>query len=122
MSNQDDLRRAVKSAYEIGPDFPHPALLARISADLKSGASPGRRVSWIAGAVSAALAVPIVFAFIGFLRPANPTPHQPGASPAPPPPTPSPPSPLPIPRPPFPHGEGRLPSLPLTPPPPRRHP
>src|SRR5713226_6329985 len=82
MSNQDDLRRTVKSAYEIGPDFPHPALLARISTDLKSGATPGRQVSWIAGAVSAALAVAIVFAFIGFLRPANPTPHQPGASPA----------------------------------------
>src|SRR5260370_30064734 len=94
MSNQDDLRRAVKSAYEIGPDFPHPALLARSSADLKSGASPGRRVSWIAGAVSAALAVAIVFAFIGFLRPANPTPHQPGASPVTQPATPSPSSPL----------------------------
>ena len=94
MSNQDDLRRAVKSAYELGPDFPHPALLARISADVKSGARPGRRVSWIAGAVSAALAVAIVFAFIGFLRPAIPTPHQPGASPVTQPASPSPSSPL----------------------------
>src|SRR5260370_24910633 len=81
MSNQDDLRRAVKSAYEIGPDFPHPALLARISADLKSGASPGRRVSWIAGAVSAAVAVALIFSFLRLLPPANPTPHLPGASP-----------------------------------------
>jgi hypothetical protein len=94
MSNQDDLRKAVKSAYEFGPDFPHPALLARISADLKSTATPGRQVSWIAGAVSAALAVAIVFAFIGFLRPANPTPHQPGVSPATEPASPSPSSPL----------------------------
>jgi hypothetical protein len=94
MSNQDDLRRAVKSAYELGPDFPHPALLARISTDLKSGARPGRRVSWIAGAVSAALAVVVVFTFIGFLRFANPTPHQPGVSPAAAPASPSPSSPL----------------------------
>src|SRR5216684_2808231 len=94
MSNQDDLRRAVKSAYELSPDFPHPALLARISADLKSGARPDRRVSWIAGVVSAALAVVVVFAFIGFQRSANPTPHQPGASPVTKPASPSPSSPL----------------------------
>lgn len=82
MSNQDDLRRALKSAYELPPDFPHPALLGRISAELKSGARPARQVSWIAGAVAAALAVVIVFASIGFLRIAKPTPHQPGVSPA----------------------------------------
>src|SRR5258708_36163836 len=93
MSNQDDLRGAVKSAYEIGPDFPHPALLARISADLKSGASPGRRVSWIAGAVSAAPAGALVFALLGVLRPPEPTPHQPGAAPLPPAATPPPSSP-----------------------------
>jgi hypothetical protein len=90
MSNQDDLRRAMKSAYELGPDFPHPALLARISTELKSGARPGRHVSWIAGAVSAALAVVIVSTFIGFQRSANPTPHQPGVSPATQPASPSP--------------------------------
>jgi hypothetical protein len=80
MSNQDDLRRAMKSAYEFEPDFPHPALLARISADVKSGVKPGGQLTWVAGAVSAALAVMVVVSFIGFLRFANPTPHQPPAS------------------------------------------
>jgi hypothetical protein len=82
-SNQDDLRRALQSAYELGPDFPHPALLTRISADLKNDVKPGGGLSWIAGAVSAALAVVMVVAFIGFQRFANPTPHQSGVSPAP---------------------------------------
>ncbi|HEV2033345.1 MAG TPA: Ig domain-containing protein [Candidatus Dormibacteraeota bacterium] len=82
-SNEEDLRRALHSAYEFGPDFPHPGLLARISADLKSGAKPGGQLSWIAGAVSAALAVVMVVAFIGFQRSANLTPHQSGVSPAP---------------------------------------
>jgi hypothetical protein len=80
MSNQDDLRRAIKSAYEFEPDFPHPALLARISADLKSGAKPAGQLSWVAGAVAATLAVMVVVSFIGFLRFANPTPHKPAAS------------------------------------------
>src|SRR5260370_34665868 len=80
MSNQDDLRRAVQSAYEFGPDFPHPALLARISADLKSGLKPVGQPSWLAGAVSATLAVVFVFALIGFQRFAHPAPHQPTGS------------------------------------------
>jgi Putative Ig domain len=80
MSNQDDLRRAMQSAYEFGPDFPHPALLARISADLKSGIKPGGQPSWIAGVVSATLAVVVVFAFIGLQRFAHPAPHQPAGS------------------------------------------
>lgn len=78
-SNQDDLRRAVKSAYEFGPGFPHPALLARISADLESGVKQGRQRSWVAGAVSAALAVVVVVTFVGFQRFVNPRLHQPNA-------------------------------------------
>ena len=79
-SNQDDLRRAMKSAYEFGPDFPHPALLAHISADLESGVKPGRQRSWVAGAASATLAVMVVVTFLGFQRFVNPRLHQPPGS------------------------------------------
>ena len=78
-SNQDDLRRAVKSAYEFGPGFPHPALLSRISAELES-VKPGRQRTWVAGAVSAALAVMVVVGFLGFQRFVNPRLHQPNGS------------------------------------------
>lgn len=73
--NEDDLRRALQSAYQF-PDFPHPALIARISADLKNDVKPGGQISWVAGAAAATLAIFVVVVFIGFQRLGNVTsPH-----------------------------------------------
>jgi hypothetical protein len=71
-TNEDDLRRAIQSAYEF-PDFPHPALLAWISADLRNDVKPGRQISWVAGAAAATLAIVVVVVFIGFQRMTNAT-------------------------------------------------
>lgn len=74
-SNENDLRRALQSAYEF-PDFPHPGLLARISANLRSDVRTGGQVSWVAGAAAATLAIIVVVAFIGFHRFGNVTPSH----------------------------------------------
>jgi hypothetical protein len=66
-SNEDDLRRVLQSAYEF-KEFPHPSLLARISAGLKSDVRPAGQMSWVAGAATAALAIIVVGAFVGFQR------------------------------------------------------
>lgn len=71
-TNEDELRRALQSAYEF-PDFPHPALLARISAGLKNDVKPGGQISWVAGAAAATLAIVVVVVFIGFQRIGNVT-------------------------------------------------
>jgi hypothetical protein len=72
-SAEDGLRGALQSAYEF-PDFPHPALLARISSDLKSDVKPGRQVSWVAGAAAVTLTIIVVVAFVAIQRLGNVTP------------------------------------------------
>lgn len=61
----EDLRRAIKSAYEFGTDYPHPALITRISTELKRGARPRPRPTWLAGTAAAALTVLVVAGLVG---------------------------------------------------------
>jgi hypothetical protein len=61
----EDLRGAVKSAYAFGSDYPHPALLTRISAELRRGARPGPSPTWLAGAAASALTVLVIAGLVG---------------------------------------------------------
>jgi hypothetical protein len=67
-THSDDLRREFESAFDYGPDFPHPALLARISENLKGGAKSRGQLDWTARAVATAMALLLVLTLIGFER------------------------------------------------------
>ena len=58
--DEDELRRALQSAYNFGDDYPHPALPTRISAAIDSGVKGGRQLTWIAGVAATTLAALIV--------------------------------------------------------------
>jgi hypothetical protein len=76
-----DLRRALQSAYDFGSDYPHPRLLAAISAEIGKG-QERRTPGWLfGGAAAAVLAVVIVTAFL--LIPHSGQPAQRAAAPSP---------------------------------------
>lgn len=60
----EELRRAIKSAYEFGTEYPHPALVTRISAELKR-AKPGHSPTWLAGTAAAVLTVVVIAGLVG---------------------------------------------------------
>jgi hypothetical protein len=80
-SDHADLRRALQSAYDFGSDYPHPRLLAAISAEIGKG-QERRTPGWLFGATAAAvLAVLIVTVFL--LIPRSGQPAQRAATPSP---------------------------------------
>jgi hypothetical protein len=76
-----DLSSALRSAYDFGSDYPHPRLLAAISAEIAKG-QERRATGWFfAGAAAAVLAVLIVTGFL--LIPHSSQPVQRVATPSP---------------------------------------
>lgn len=68
--NDDELqlREALQSAYDFGPDFPHRLLLSRISAELGHRPEPKREGYLVVGVATAVVAALIVVAFIAIPR------------------------------------------------------
>src|SRR5712691_2584323 len=63
-----ELREALQSAYDFGPDFPHRLLLSRISAELDRRPEPKRQGYLVAGVATAVVAALIVVGFIAIPR------------------------------------------------------
>jgi hypothetical protein len=66
--DESDLRAALQSAYDFGPDFPHRLLLSRISAELARRPERKRRGYLVAGVATSVVTALIVVAFIAIPR------------------------------------------------------
>lgn len=59
-SYEQDLREALRSAYDFGSEYPHPMLISRIYAELDRPVIQRRGHAWVAGAAAGVLAVFVV--------------------------------------------------------------
>ncbi|HKB34509.1 MAG TPA: hypothetical protein VKF16_11650 [Candidatus Dormibacteraeota bacterium] len=80
---EQELREALRSAYDFGSEYPHPLLITRIYAELERPVPQHHRREWVGGAAAAALAVVVVVTLLWFsFQPRVSTPISSGPPPS----------------------------------------
>lgn len=79
MSADDRFRNTLRDAYDFGPDFPRQALLADISAALRSRPREETHPRWLVGVLAVGLGLAVIVALIAVPRMGHVGPPQPAA-------------------------------------------